>query len=565
MNRSLTISAARPAAKILLALRRATYFLTSRPGFILFFAAVAVRLIDVGRSPNRDELFHILAAQSLLADGDLIMDGGVPYVRAWPFTYMLAGMFRLFGESLVVARLPGVLAGALLVSAAFLWVRSTVGKRAAWATALLLCFDPWAIFTSQLGRFYSLHALLFFVGAIGVYSAATAGSDRRKLLGWGLLVFVTLGLAFSLQITTVLGVAGLLLWLGIRQLLPLIRRTWRDEPLRLAVGAAVAIAAGLLLIGTGLLDGVWAAYNSSDDWAVIRATDLFYYHKRLVSQYATLWSLFPILLVVAFARNASVTGFSAVLLVTVLFLASGGAMKADRYIFFTLPFFLSIAGVAIGEAIPWFRRQITEILRRWRRLAERPILLGALANAGLVLTLLFVLGSNRASVTTARFLTSQHVTEGGAYGQQPNWIAARSVLRSLADSSDVVIGSWPLATWYYLKRLDVSLLAPELTTGEGRLPEFAIPEWYLPRPTISEPESLSRIVDCTGSGLVIIEEGHWRTPWVVNDALADYTESYLDRIAVPEEWKLLVFRWEEEMPEREAGPCPVEPEGRPRS
>ena len=565
MNRSLTISAARPAATILLALRRATYFLTNRPGLILFFAAVAVRLIDVGRSPNRDELFHVLAAQSLLADGDLIIDGEVPYVRAWPFTYMLAGMFRLFGESLVVARLPGVLAGALLVALVFFWVRSTAGRLAAWVTALLLCFDPWAIFTSQLGRFYSLHALLFFVGAIGVYRAATAGSDRRKLLRWGLLAFVTLGLAFSLQITTVFGVAGLLLWLGVTKVAPFTRRAWHGAPPRFVAGAAAVAAIALALAGSGLLESFWSAYNSSDDWAVIRATDLFYYHKRLVSQYATLWSLFPILLVVAFARNASVTGFSAVLLVTVLFLASGGAMKADRYIFFTIPFFFTIAGIAIGTAIPWFRRQIAEILRRWRRLAERPVVLGALANAGLVLTLLFAVGSNRASVTTARFLTSQHVTEGGAYGQQPNWIAATSVLRSLADSSDVVIGSWPLATWYYLKRLDVSLLAPELTTGEGRLPEFAIPEWYLPRPTISEPESLSRIVDCTGSGLVIIEDGHWRTPWVVNDALADYTESYLDRIAVPEEWKLLVFRWEEEMPDRRGSPCPVEPERRTRS
>jgi 4-amino-4-deoxy-L-arabinose transferase-like glycosyltransferase len=441
----LTISTVRPATKFLLAVKRGTNFVTTRPGTVLFLAALAVRLIDIGRSPNRDELFHVLAAQSLLADGDLVVDGGVPYLRAWPFTYMLAGMFRLFGESLVVARLPGVLAGALLVSLVFFWVRSTAGRLAAWVAALLLCFDPGAIFLSQLGRFYGLHALLFFVGAISVYGAATAGSDRRKLFGFGLLASVTLSLAFSLQPTTALGVVGLLLWLAVTRLLPLARRTWRDAPRQLVIGAALAIVAGVLVIDRSLLHRFWAGYNSADDWAVIRATDLFYYHKRLVSQYAALWSLFPVLLVVAFARNARVTGFSAALLVTALFLASGAPMKADRYIFFIIPFFFTIAGIAIAEAIPWLRRHIVAIFRQRQQLAKRPVVLGALANAGLVLTLLFVLGSNRASVTTTQFLATRRATVGGAYGQQPDWIAASPVLRSLADSSDVVIAPGCLA------------------------------------------------------------------------------------------------------------------------
>ena len=64
---------------------------------------------------------------------------------------------------------------------------------------------------------------------------------------------------------------------------------------------------------------------------------------------------------------------------------------------------------------------------------------------------------------------------------------------------------------------------------------------------------------------MIIEEGHWRTPWVVNDALSDYTESHLDRVAVPENWKLLVFRWQKETPDLGTGVCPVELERRSRS
>ena len=113
-----------PASRIV---SRLVGLLTRRSALILFLLALAVRLIHLARSPHRDELFHVMAALSLLADGDLSVDGGSPYNRAWSFTYLIAGLFRLFGESLVVARLPGVLAGAGLVAILFLWVRKNAG------------------------------------------------------------------------------------------------------------------------------------------------------------------------------------------------------------------------------------------------------------------------------------------------------------------------------------------------------------------------------------------------------------------------------------------------------
>jgi hypothetical protein len=56
--------------------------------------ALTVRLIQLDHAPWVDELFHMLAARSLLTDGTLHINGTVEYTRAWVFTWLLAGLTR---------------------------------------------------------------------------------------------------------------------------------------------------------------------------------------------------------------------------------------------------------------------------------------------------------------------------------------------------------------------------------------------------------------------------------------------------------------------------------------
>jgi hypothetical protein len=91
------------------------------------------RLTSLDHNPHEDELTQLLAARSLLADGTLAIDGGQPYTRAWVYTYLVAGAFRVGGEGLPVGRLPAVLFGTLLVLALFVWLRGPAGRAGAWA------------------------------------------------------------------------------------------------------------------------------------------------------------------------------------------------------------------------------------------------------------------------------------------------------------------------------------------------------------------------------------------------------------------------------------------------
>jgi hypothetical protein len=101
------------------------------------------------------------------------------------FTYLVAGIFRVFGESLVTGRLPALFAGAALALALFVWVRSEVGRLGGWVATLPMIFSPLGLMLSQWVRFYTIHSLLFFVACMLVYraasSAATPGLTRVAL------------------------------------------------------------------------------------------------------------------------------------------------------------------------------------------------------------------------------------------------------------------------------------------------------------------------------------------------------------------------------------------------
>jgi uncharacterized membrane protein len=83
---------------------------------LLFSLALLVRLVDIGHLARFDELYTLPAAQNWMNEGVPRIADGV-YDRAQLYTMLLAGWFKLFGDSLVVARLLSVLFGSLLWSA----------------------------------------------------------------------------------------------------------------------------------------------------------------------------------------------------------------------------------------------------------------------------------------------------------------------------------------------------------------------------------------------------------------------------------------------------------------
>jgi predicted membrane-bound mannosyltransferase len=517
----------------------------------VFALAFVARLIGLHHTPYVDELNHVMAAHSLLEHGTLqLAGGGEPYTRARLFTYLVAALFRVFGESLAVARMPAVVAGAALVAALFVWVRSVAGRGAAWTAAMLLCFQPQSLYLSQLARFYTIQTLCFFVGAICVYHVVTLRELPRRravlLCVSALLLFL---LALHFQVITIVGVAAVFAWaLGDR--IHSWRRAATRAPLRRAhiVGAAAAVILVIAVVALAIRGGAvtrgLALFSYVDLWAEANRHDVRYYHDIFLDQYATIWTLFPLLVLLAIYRNGRAALFCLVVFAMAFIAHSLAAWKAERYLFSVMPMFFALAGIGIAEGARRVRPPIEEALdwmtgdalsHRARQLAT--VLLFAFVAA-------FALAGNGATSYAIKMMRVRDADWQLAllYRGQPDWDAAQSALAPAVDSAAVVISTSELKSLYYLHRLDVLLSVDYL--GDPRHPRAQFSMFpKLGKPVVSTAESLDVLRACFPTGLIVSERGQWRTPWSIQPAVADYIESTLEPVKLPVSSRLLAFRW----------------------
>ncbi|MDB4912088.1 MAG: glycosyl transferase family protein [Gemmatimonadetes bacterium] len=520
--------------------------------FAVFAIALVVRLIGLHHTPYVDELNHVMAAHSLLERGTMeLSTGGVPYTRARLFTYLVAGLFRAFGESLVVARMPAVLAGAALVAVLFVWVRSVAGRAAAWTAAMLFCFQPQSIYLSQLARFYTIQALCFFGGAILIYRAVTdrtltSAGVLQRCVG-ALLLFL---LALHFQIITIVGVAGVLVWAVADR-----ARAWlRPSQQVLALASIVVVGAiALFAIQRGAFASQLALFTYVDQWAAANRQNTRYYHDIFLDQYATIWTLFPLLAVLAINRNGRAAMFCLVPFVVAFVIHSLAAWKAERYLFSVMPMFFAIAGIGVAEGARRLRPAVEGALD-W---LAGTSLSTRVRECGTALLFAFVvaftaLGNGATSYAMKMMLVSDGDWKLALlYRGQPDWDAAHAVLGPQADSSAIVISSSELKSLYYLHRADVLLSADYLGDPRSPGPEFTVFR-KLARPVISTTESLDQLRACFTTGLVVAEHGQWRTPWSVKSGVADYIETSLDPVHLEPSTRLLAYRWRTSVPDSTA-------------
>lgn len=320
---------------------------------MIVVAAVLTRSGLMSAPPEFDELYHYLAALGWLETGELrILDGS--YTRAAAYTLTVARFLDLTAQdSLAAARVVSLLPGLALPLALFWWLRGRAGGLVAGIATGFAVLWPQGILESQMLRFYSLHVLLFFAGAVAVY--AVASGQGRTRWGWAIAALVLLGAATLLQVTTVVACGGLAIWLAGRALVtvnPGRRWAW-------GLGGAVLILAALALLWpTGALEKAWALYRFSPGNAVATRDYAAFYHNGLRKVYETFWPLFPVAVLLALRVNARLTWFCVAIFGTVFVVQSFGAMKADRYISGAMPFFFAVWGLAGAEILQMARRRL---------------------------------------------------------------------------------------------------------------------------------------------------------------------------------------------------------------
>jgi 4-amino-4-deoxy-L-arabinose transferase-like glycosyltransferase len=159
--------------------------LSVRTVWLLFAAIfVAVYFASLFSPPLLDDVdaAHAQVAQHMAESGDLItgQTNGIRYIEKPPLPYWLvAGMYRIFGQNTFATHLPNALAMLALTWLAWLWARRAWGDRAGFYAGLgVLTSVGCFLFT----RFIIPEAILAFFLLLALYALIVSLEDSRPLL-----------------------------------------------------------------------------------------------------------------------------------------------------------------------------------------------------------------------------------------------------------------------------------------------------------------------------------------------------------------------------------------------
>lgn len=519
---------------------------------ILAVVAMSVRFLDLGgREINVDEYFHLIAGRSWAQDGTLALGDGV-YLRARGYTLLLGWLFREFGDSLILARLPSAVAGGLLVAAVSYWTSRVAGRTAGWVAGLLLCFSHEAIEISQFARFYALHGLLFWLGAVTVFYLV---SDIRKSAAGNLTMLVTAIAAFAasihLQPITLIGLVGVAAWVGLDTAT---RWEWRLSTAGrklLFWGFVLAMAAGAVLLvesreGTYLAD----EFARAAPWAEGTQHAPLFYLEFLRSEYTFLLVAIPFLAVPALIRTPRPALFCIVVTGVSLLLHSVAGMKHYRYIYYLLPFLFSVAALGSPVVIGWLLQNGKAVLNR----AIGPTLAidhtrrgEAFARSLLVVGMVIVLLPTMESYARSAFFVAQGTAR--AIGVVPpaehEWSRLSREIAARIQPGDALVTNLPTAAIYHLGRVTYAFQEfpeyPELATDPR-----------IGRPTFQTASSYRKVAACYPKGVVVIRI----SPRLSQEQRTILSELDRDAEKIPVSGGLpfAVYRWLHQL--SEAAACP---------
>jgi hypothetical protein len=519
---------------------------------VVLLVALALRLIQLNHAPHFDEFYHLLAANSRLADGDMcIAECLHPYNRGGLFTMLVAGAIGIFGDSLVSARLVPLLGGLLLTVGVFAWTWHVAGRTAAVVAGLLVALSPEAIFISQFIRFYAWQALLVWVGATAVFLVVHPPSalDRRRRIVLLAGAAVALFGAFSLQVTSLIALAALGVWLLIDPIATWAAGEAKVRPRRLAilVGGTLVLGAAAAFVAyrSGMVDPLWARYRQVNMFEVAEASDIRYYHNFFLRTYPTLYTLLPVAFVISLWKHPAAAKFCAAMFGVSIVAHSGGGFKATRFVFYTMPFFFALWGLALSAVLPPLAKAAREGMASWLG-AEQDSRRATVGGALLVgVAALAVLASNSAYNTTWKMATltdAEWPASKPLYRGRPEWRPAVATIKAITDTAEVVVTSASVKAHYFLNRSDVEIDASRLFYSGGFNADFWL-DWRVGQPVIRTADAMDRLISCYSSGVVVMEKHSWGTRWRTIAETAEFIASHLEELPLPDGSDLRLFRW----------------------
>ena len=433
---------------------------------VLLFGAYS-RLVDLG-GPDlwSDELFHVLAAESLERGDGPRLPSGESYTRGMDLTRLVKVTRHYVSDAEEAARLPSALFGiaGLLAFAAIAW-RLAGRWPAVWSTLLLAVF-PVVLQEARNTRFYTLQLVH---GLVAFYAGWRALEPRRTtpegdldrsdgvLARWGWVALAMLAFlsAARVQLTTVSVVAGwgaAVLAFAIADLIRL-----RTRALRESVGVQLVVAGlvGLALVfvaAPGLLQRLISYAMDVPLWAESEFSPRTYYWM-FANTIPVVLSMMPLIYLVVARRDRWFAAYLFLWFMVPLVLHSFVLkFQAERYVILALPGLFLAAGIAASDGCgALFRRVAAEARQFDARVSQRLAQVVAVcAVAGVVAIAIF---------TTPAFSKSTRVALRQHDVRPPtDYRRALEVLRSTPGADTLPWGSLQhLTARYYWPRVDFTI------------------------------------------------------------------------------------------------------------
>lgn len=284
-----------------------------------------------------DEFFHLYAAKGYLETGDFVQwdfldnEPKREYIRAFPYTWLVAQSFKIFGISEWSARLPSLLFGVLFLPLVYwLALKISKNKTVAILTLLLVVFDNSFIWSSRLCRMYSM---FIFFAALAAYAIFKGLEGKNSRFNYYYLVAGGILLAFTYLVHE----AALLLGLGF---LMYFLFNLKEKRYKILLIATVACLLMFLAIN------FFVASLTTGDFFTIRANPNWAYFIYPFNQMRMSWLAWPMLLAgfILYSRfdKIKLYAFSLGVPVIIFFVFFADRYAAKKYLLFVIPFILII-------------------------------------------------------------------------------------------------------------------------------------------------------------------------------------------------------------------------------
>ncbi len=469
----------------------------------VFLAALAARVSLATMPPIYDELFHKLAAQSIILNSSpTILDG--LYDRGIIYTKLISYIFKNFScDSYFCSRILSVISGSLLPPIIFIWVWQKIGRPEAWLAAIFTIAWPEGIEISQFSRFYALHGTLFFIMFILFFEII----NSRRIFYITILFFVSIFIAIlslSLQKTTLIGI----LCLCISSFL-YIASCIKEKRLLLIFISISAVASFLILfIFYGKILEYWGFYTFSITGG---RGNVLLYHQYLTDAYPVLWPLTAIACIMTAYRNWILAITISFLIFMGITIHSFAGLKHIRYIYYIMPFLFiswSIMLVMIFRGLKESTLNAAECFlsnltrRVWLKFFSRALVLGAIG---------FAIAGNSASTRALKLAVG---IDGGRFLDEPRtdwssvpslimpWLERRSVIVSMREIYAIeFIGDFDFS-YGRLRFKEIGFIAPGSTKRFADDPRTG-------RPMTGDLSAVGVVMSCFPSGVFLAEARWW--------------------------------------------------------